>query len=171
MAYRILCVEIASTTATVVTEWYLNVTCFMLPWLFPESPLKPMGLPEISRVTWQVRNVRDWFITTMPHNPMPVNLLWVGESALVRESQQPPSDLQDTRVNWSGSGIQKGFVCWHLIVLKDNMHACGGPNPKTHEEKIFRGRQHSWFFHMGKCGYAQVSLKKHQFVKLKKKLF
>ena len=34
----------------------------------------------------------------MPHNPMPVNLLWVGESALAREWQQPPSDIQDLRV-------------------------------------------------------------------------
>ena len=52
----------------------------------------------------QVRGHLNWrmglpaLLGAMPHNPMPVNLLWVGESALAREWQQPPSDLQDIRV-------------------------------------------------------------------------
>ena len=70
-----------------------------------------------------------------------------------------------------GEGSRKGLCVGIWYFSKDYIHACGGPNPKTHEEKIFRGRQHSWFFYTGKCGYAQGSLKQLQFGKLKRKLF
>ena len=115
--YKIILVDLRTTTCSGRSDWDTEwwITAHLYGCVSHKLPLN--------------------YLKSMPHNPMPVNLLWVGESALARQCQQPPSDLQDTRLTKSGSGVQRGFVSWYLIFLKDYMHGCGGPYPKTHEEK------------------------------------